>query len=217
MTTDDFFVRLKGNLPKTWFPKPSPYTDAVLYGVATILNNFYGIYVFAKSQLRLLTMTGGWLDVFAGDFFGDSLPRKANETDVSYRLRIQINLFRERNTRAAVIDVLKEITGKEPVIFEPGRPADTGSYRSGGCGYGLAGGYGSLVLRNQAFVTAFRPAGSNIGNIAGYGSPVGAYDTASQIEYIDPSIVNSGANDADIYDAINRVRPAGTMLWTQIK
>lgn len=188
MTADDFFVRLKAGLPKTWFPDSSPYTDAALYGAATLLNSFYTLYAYAKDQLRLTTMSGGWMDLFAGDFFGSNLPRLPGETDAAYLVRIRINLFRERSTVAAVSSVLSDVTGQKPKIFEPWQPSQTGSYRNGGCGYGVAGAYGSVIMRNQALITAYRPSSSH--------TPV---------------------TDDEIYGAINSVKPAGTVLWTQIQ
>ncbi len=93
---------------------------------------------------------------------------------------------------------------------------DTGAYNTNIFGYGAAGGYGSLVLPSQAFVIAYRPAGSGIPYIAGFGNPEGAYNTPSQTEYASLNQVIGNVTDADIYAAIDAVKPAGSIIWTQL-
>jgi hypothetical protein len=168
-----------------------------------------------RLQTRIATATDGFLDLIAFDFFGTKLPRRPNQTDASYRSNIQANLFPQRNTRAAIIGVLTKITGRVPQVFEPTRPADTGAYNNGSLAYGVAGGYGSLAYPYQSFVTAFRPHGTGIPNIAGYGTPTGAYNTPSQAEYATAAFT-AGINDADIYAAIEGVRTGATIVWTRI-
>ncbi|HHW4682388.1 MAG TPA: hypothetical protein ACQGQI_04225, partial [Xylella sp.] len=90
--------------------------------------------------------TDGWLDIIATDFFGSSLRRKSGQSDASFRNRLLIHLFRERATRNGLVKVLTDLTGRTPVIFEPQRPLDTGSYGGPLIGYGQAGGYGSMRL-----------------------------------------------------------------------
>lgn len=213
--TADITARLRSYLPAGWFPDDAPLLDAVLTGIAAVLSIVYSLYVFVKAQTRIATATGGWLDLIANDLFGTSLLRGFNETDDNYRTQIQLNLFRPRGTRQSVVDILTQLTGHAPAIFEPGRPADTGGYDVGGCGYNVAGGYGGK-LTAQAFVIAYRPQGQGVPLLGGYGSPVGAYDTGSQLEYIDSSMYAGSSPDSVIYAAINSVRPAGVILWTRI-
>lgn len=220
MTGDisDITARLRSYLPAGWFPDDpteAPLLNAVLTGIATILAVVYSLYVFVKAQTRIATATGGWLDLIANDFFGPTLLRGFNETDPNYRTRIQINLFRPRGTRQSVIDILTQLTGHAPVIFEPARPGDTGVYDVGGVAYDLAGGYGDILVA-QAFVVAFRPVGQGIPLVGGYDTSVGAYDTGSQLEYIDSSMYAGSAPDSAIYAAINSVRPVGVTIWTRI-
>lgn len=211
----DFEVRVKSTLPR-WFGDANPYLDAVIAGLANSHSFIYSLYAYEKSQTRIKTATDGWLDLIAGDFFGTSLTRQANQSDESFRGRIIINMFRERATRNGIIKVLQDLTGKTPFIFEPKRPLDTGAYGAPNTGYSAAGGYGSVLLPYQAFVTAYRPAGSGIPNVAGYGVSTGAYSTASQLEWASLSQVTGAVTDADIYSAIDSVKPEATIIWTRI-
>jgi hypothetical protein len=154
--------------------------------------------------------------MIAADFFGAALLRQSNQSDASFRNRIIINLFRERATRNGLVKVLTDLTGRAPAIFEPQRPLDTGSYGGPLIGYGVAGGYGSMLLPFQAFVTAYRPTGTGIPNVAGYGISTGGYSQGSQAELASMSMIQGAVTDADIYAAIDSVKPVGTTLWTRI-
>lgn len=124
---NDILQRLKGALPR-WFGDNTPILDALLQGLAWAGSFVYSLWAYAKLQTRIKTATDGWLDMIAADFFGSSLMRSANQSDASFRARIIINLIRERATRAGVIKVLQDLTGRTPIIFEPQRPLDTGAY-----------------------------------------------------------------------------------------
>ncbi|MGR2662492.1 hypothetical protein ACUXVY_12960 [Chromobacterium haemolyticum] len=211
----DMFSRLKSLLPP-WFNDNNPVLDALLWGAAQALAWSFSLYLFAKLQTRIKTGTGGWLDMISLDFFGSSLPRGTGASDASYRNRILINLVRERGTRYAITKVLTDLTGRAPLIFEPSRPADTGAYGVGqSLGYGMAGGYGSLVMPYQALVTAFRPLNQGFPNIAGYGSSTGGYSQGSQADYASMSQI-SAVTDADIVAAVEAVRPISTTVWMRI-
>lgn len=217
----DILQRLKGVLPR-WFGDGTPILDALLQGLAWAGSFVYSLISYTGLQTRIKTATDGWLDMIAADFFGAALMRAANQSDASFRARIIINLMRERGTRNAIIRVLQDLTGRTPLIFEPARPADTGGYgQAQALAYGAAGGYGSLLLPYQGFVTAFRPAGSGIPYVAGYGGAVGApgpggYGIASRIQYGSLAMIQGSVADADIYAAIDSVKAAGTTVWTRI-
>lgn len=83
-------------------------------------------------------------------------------------------------------------------------------------GYGVAGAYGSVLLPYQAFVIAYRPLGTGIPYVAGYGSAPGGYSQPSRASYADLSNSSSAISDSDIYAAIDSVKPAATILWTNI-
>lgn len=219
MTGDqqDIYRRLRGYLPP-WFGDEanSPIVQGALQGLAYAGAYVYSLLSYARLQTRIKSATDGWLDVIAADFFGSMLLRAANQSDDSFRARILINLFRERATRAGLIRVLQDLTGRTPVVIEPTRPADTGAYGGPLLGYGYAGAYGSMSMPFQAFVIAFRPAGTGIPNIAGYGVSTGGYSTPSQASYASLSMIQGGVTDADIYAAIDSVKPVATIVWTSI-
>ena len=220
MTTGDqadIVNRLQRLIPNGWFPNGlSPIRDAVLAGYSYIFAFVFSLIAYVRMQTRIATATDGFLDMIAGDFFGTSLLRQANQNDTSYRSRIQSQLFLERGTRNAVIKILTQITGRAPIVFEPQRPTDTGVYNGLGLAYNTAGGYGSLQYPCQSFVTAVRPLGAGIANIAGYGSPTGAYNTPSQLEYVNLVQLSSQVQDSDIFAAIDSVRVCGTIVWARI-
>lgn len=211
----DILQRLKATLPR-WFGDSTPILDALLQGLAWAGSFVYSLISYARLQTRIKTATDGWLDMIAADFFGSFLSRASNQSDASFRARIIINLFRERATRGGVIKVMQDLTGRTPLIFEPQRPMDTGAYSAPNSGYGMAGGYGSLLLPCQAFVTAFRPTGTGIPLVAGYGISTGGYGVASRAELAFMDMIQGAVTDADIYAAIDSVKPAGTTLWTRI-
>jgi len=211
----DIFTRLKGYLPRGWFGDTSPIRDALLVGAAAIFAPIYALYIYAKAQTRIATASDGWLDLIAYDFYGTSLLR-GSQSDDTYRSAIQINLFRERGTRKAVNDILTQLTGQAPIIFEPGRPEDTGGYdEPEGLAYDVAGGYGEL-LTAQAFIIAYRPQGTGIASVSGYDQVAGGYD-GGVIEYIDDTMYGGATADEQIYAAVNAVRPIGVTLWVQIQ
>lgn len=124
----DIVQGLKSALPRGWFSGSTPVLDALLTGLATAWSEMYSIYQYVSTQARIRTATGIWLDLAAQDFFGNNLPRQANELDAQYRARILSALFVEQGTRNAIYYALLRLTGRAPLIFEPARPADTGAY-----------------------------------------------------------------------------------------
>jgi len=193
MATDDqaeFTNRLQQLVPHGWFSNGLvPVRDALLTGIANIFAFVLSLLAHVRLQSRIATATGGFLDMIAWDFFGSNLVRQANQTDTSFRSRIQSAIFLERATRKAVITILTQVTGRVPTVFEPQRAVGTGAYNVGVVAYDIAGAYGSLNIPYQSFVTAFRPLA---------GSP------------------QFGISDADIYAAIENVRMAGTIIWVRI-
>lgn len=213
----DIVSRIKATLPP-WFGDNTPVLDGILSGMAKGLSLIYSLILYVALQTRIKTATDGFLDLVAADYFGTSLMRAQGQSDASFRARILINLIRERGTRAAVAAVLIDLTGRTPHIFEPMRPLDTGAYNQGAVlAYGVAGGYASSRYPNQFFVTAFRPQNTGIPNIAGYTDSPGAYATAGQAEYANPSMVGGSIQDADILAAVDAVRPVGYIAWVGVQ
>lgn len=222
MTGDqtDVLKRLKGRLPRWFGSGPTPVLDALLQGPAWALAYVYSLWAYAKLQTRIGTATDGFLDLISGDFFGSSLPRKAYESDASFRFRILSNLIRLRNTRRAVVNILTQITGRAPIVFEPGLVTDTGAMHAplsrGYCGVARMG---SLAMPFEAFVTAFRPIIT--GGLAGSGycnAPTRtAMNAPTSLSYLNSiSLQQALASDADIYAAVESVRPTATVVGVAI-
>ena len=222
MTGDqaDFLRRLRAVLPARWFPDVAPVLDSLLSGLASGWALIYGSLQFVRAQTRIATASGVWLDIIGLDFFGSALSRRQGEGDGSYRRRLQLEMFRERGTRAAVASVLTDLTGRSPTIFEPARTTDTGGYGSvsaavTGVGYGLVGGWGSLQLPFQSFITAYRPTSSGIALVSGWGQGAGGYGDGS-IEYGSLDMIEGQVTDADIMAAIASVLPVASTAWVAI-
>jgi hypothetical protein len=213
----DMFARLKERVPRGWFGDVHPLLDAVFQGIAWALAGVYSLYAYMVLQTRIQTSTDGWLDMSAVDHFGPTgLLRLTNESDPVYRNRILVNIIRERGTRNAVIKVLTDLTGRAPTIVEPMRPLDTGAYGAPNIGYGVAGAYGSMLLNYQAFVTAYRPIGTGIPLVSGYGTSSGGYATPSRSDYASIGDVINAVSDAAIYAAVASVIPVATIAWMRI-
>ena len=228
----DFIARLKADLPNGWFPPESqasgvtaPVLNAILAGPAWSLSWIWTMIQYAMTQTRIATATDVWLDLIAQDYFGLTLTRYVNESDSAFSLRIRRNLFTPKNTRAAISQALQLLTGNIPQIFEPGNTGDTGGYGTAdqrvwtGLAYNFAGGYGSLALPFQAFITIKRPEGKGVPNVAGYyygsGWAGGGYGVGA-IEYVDGAIIGTLVPDAEIYRTIAATAPVGTIMWTRI-
>jgi hypothetical protein len=203
---DDMASRLWRVLPNNWFNQTSPLLNGVLTGLGTGWAAVYALISAVRGVARIATSTGAFLDSAAYDFFGTALLRWPNETDAAYLTRVQQEMLRPRGTRAAVVLALSELTGKMPIIFEPALTSDTGGYTLGGVGYGAAGGYGSLMLPFQAFITAFRPVGCGIAQIAGY-------DTGGYLAYGNLPALQI---DSQIFATVEATTPIGTVAWTRI-
>ncbi len=212
--TNDMLRRLKAALPRRWFADNTPLLDGLLTGLASTWVWLYQALAYTKRQTRLGTATDQFLDLISDDFLGTALPRRTAEPDAAFRTRISRELLRERNTRSAIASALGDLTGRAPTIFEPARPTDTGCY-NGPLGYGVAGGWGSLLLPFQCFVTAYRPSGSGIAYVAGYGQPTGSYGGGA-LQYASLSMLTGEIVDADITNAIAHVMPVSTIAWTRI-
>jgi hypothetical protein len=216
----DITRRIKAVLPTGWFADTSPVLDSILSGVSQVWVWIYDWIAYAKSQTRVETASGLWLDLITLDYFGPGLPRRSGETDNHFRHRIKSNLLRERVTRSAIITVLTELTGRPPKIFEPAHCLDTGGYgvspiTRGGLAYSAAGGWGSLALPFQCFIIAYRPVTAGIATVSGWGCPLGGYG-AGAIEYADLSLMEGRLADSEIYTAISSTLPIGVIGWTKI-
>jgi hypothetical protein len=215
---------LRAVLPKRWFGEQSPNLNAILESIGTPWTWLYSVIVYVIVQTRLATATDSWLDLISFDFFGNGMRRKANESDSIFRARIKGALLREAATRTAISSGMEALLGRPPVIFEPANCADTGSYgeslsgsivSGNGLAYGTVGGWGSLVLPLQFFITATRPATSGVSMLAGYGTPNGGYGEGA-MSYVDLALLPGHISDQDIESALCSLLPVNTIAWLRI-
>ena len=217
---DDILARLRAVLPARWFPDVTPVLDSLLTGLSSAWAMIYGLILDVRAQARIATATGVLLDIIAQDFFGQDITRNPGQGDDSFRRRIQLEIFRERGTRLGISSALEDLTGRSPAIFEPACTSDTGGYgtltaNSVGLGYCAAGGWGSLRLPFQCFVTAFRPVNSGIALVNGWCEPAGGYG-AGAMEYGNLDMIEGQVTDADIFNAAAKVLPVASTAWVQI-
>lgn len=213
--TADMVRRLRAVLPRAWFTDDVPVLDALLRGLGEGWAALHEQIAYVRRQTRIATATEGWLDLISRDYFGLRVRRRRGQGDDAFRARILRELLRPRVTRPSLVRVVTELTGTEPLVFEPRNPSDTGGYNVGGVGYGVAGGYGSLRMPAQGFVTAYRPTGGGIAEVSGYGQGAGGYGVGA-IEWGNLALRRDQVTDQDILDAIVDVLPVGTVAWVAI-
>ena len=216
---NDMKSRLLALLPLRWFPDSMPVVSTVLSGLSDGWAWLHAMLGYVGQQTRIATATDSFLDLISQDFLGAALPRRFGETDSAFRGRIQRELLRPRATRPALVAELTNLTGRAPLVFEPARPADTGAWGQA-LAYGSLGGWGSLMLPFQVFVTAFRPLGTGVPIIAGWGhapAHVGAGGWGGgAIQYASLAMVQSQVTDAEINTAIATTVPVAVTAWTRI-
>src|ERR1700677_3030673 len=140
---NDIYNRFIQNLPVGWFGNDHPNLDAILQAfIATYFYQYNTQYLYLVMQQRIQTATGNNLDLISQDYLGDTLPRRLNESDSSFRLRILANVVRLKATRQAMIDALTILTGNIPIIYEGFSGVD---------GMCLADGNASPITNNKFF------------------------------------------------------------------
>jgi hypothetical protein len=216
-SSSDILSRVKQLIPARWFAWTAPLRDAVLGGLSDAAAASYSFYTYAKSQSRIATAFGVQLDLIAYDFLGRYLFRNGS-SDAVFKQRILATILQERVTRKGMIGALTTLTGLAPTIFEPWNPNDTGAYGVKFTGYNVAGGYGSMQLPGQVFITVPNPSTPGIPNTGGWGSKVFGYGGAIPMigEYAGPGVSTTPYQNSDIYATINNTRPSGVICWTRI-
>jgi hypothetical protein len=216
----DIYNRLIQQLPADWFGSNHRVLDIIL---AAYVNTTVWIYQqsqYVGLQARLQTATDNNLDLFARDYFGDSLPRHEDENDNTYRKRISANLLQEKSTRFGMENALFLLTGYYPRLFEPWNPYDCGAYNVAfSMGYSTHGNYGSGSFPYQGFIDVFVDAYFGLGNYSGYNNYYGGYSTAgglAQLWYGGSSAITSTVTDNDIYNIVTRTKVWGTICWVRI-
>lgn len=213
-SADDIVQRVKVLLPKRWWSFVAPIRDAILGGIADLSSWSYSLIIYAKLQSRVAWATDIWLDIISRDYFGNTLPRKTNESDAVFRLRIQKELIRERVTRKGMITAIEDLTGLPAVIFEPWNTGDTGAWDNGTFALDIAGGWGDY-LPAQSFLNVTPPGLQGIVGIGGWDTGYLAWDGGIGM-WADMSLIVGSVTTQDIYDTINKTRPTGSIVWTQL-
>lgn len=216
---NDIISRLQSYLPAKWFGDydSAPIISGVLAGIASAMSVIYTLIMFFWAQTRLQTSSGAWIELWAADFLGSSLPRNQNELDAAYIGRVQAALFQPRGTRTAMQNVLTNLTGRAPIIFEPSRPLDSGCLgaNSGVNSFCGVARMGSLATPFSALITVFRPlvAGGSAGAAYCNAVAISALNTSISQSYTGSlSAETSIATDAAIFAAINATRPIATNI-----
>jgi hypothetical protein len=216
----DIYNRLISQLPN-WFGSNHPILDALLQAyigynqdasqVTTMYFHYNYQYLYAKLQMRIQTATDINLDLISQDYLGDTLPRKTNENDDTYRKRILANVVRPRATRQAMMQALKVLTGYDPIIIEPWNGNDHGYYNQPSTlAYNILGGYGSGSSPYQAWIYVKLNAFSGMANYPGYNIPRLAYNTAGW--YGGRSLEIADVSEEDALQVIEATKVLGTLM-----
>lgn len=151
----DFVRRLRGLLPRGWFPDPvatgsteqAPVLVGILSGFGNSLAGAWTLLQQVRASTRLSTSKGTVLDLAANDLFGiGQFPRASGETDAVYLARIEAALIAKKNTRFAISAALAAAGATQTQIVECWNAADCGALLPAGASRGL-GGYGTPALR----------------------------------------------------------------------
>lgn len=186
---NDIYNRFIQNLPVGWFGNEHPNLDAILQAFITTYYYQYNTqYLYLIEQQRIQTATGNNLDLISQDYLGNTLPRRLNESDDSYRLRILANVVQIKATRQAMINALTTLTGHVPIVYEgwssvdnmcladgKADPVSSNKFFTGGLsnfdGMGVQHTYGNAVLGSLNpywfSVVVYLDANQGLGNFPG--------------------------------------------------
>lgn len=239
LTAAQFAARLAAGFPSGWSspeaispgpPSGNVYKTLVMFGAE--LSFELGALTYALDATRLATAQNGALDAASVDYFGSfpglyALPRFAGESDSAYLVRIEAAMLPTGATRQAISDAVQAVTGVAPRLVEWWRPSDTGVYGnaiSGGMmfysvdtrakpGRYTAGGPGGLPYQGfcQSTLPVTQPFGPN--PTPAYSAYTMNYSVAGSSFFDPPGSVPLG--EQQVYDAINRNKVFGTVVWVQ--
>jgi hypothetical protein len=202
---NDIVNRMVAVLPP-WFPTPlatAPIVRAVLTGIATPLSWAYNLISFARTQTRIKTMSGAFLDLAAWDYLGPTFTRRASETDSAFQSRILAFLVLPRNTVAGITAMLLALTGRTPAVLEPA--IGTGGWdQTPAFAWDSAGCWSGSSLS----ITAFRPFGLGFPNVDGWDGSVGGWDVGA-VEWTDIGQITGQVTDAEITMRVRQWVAAG--------
>lgn len=218
MTGDqnDLISRLQRWLPDGWFPtQAGTRIYAILAGLASLFSTLYAWVLYLQLQTRIATSTDGFLDLASADFFGSALPRLTAESDALFSGRIRREVVRDRQTRNAIDALLFEMTGQHPTIVELGRPKDCFAFRGQ---YGLRAPNTHLSSRAGDYAVFITTVSAGVFGIpkAGLRNPNMGLRTPNFVCSVPAMITGTGFTNAQMLDALDRIRPAGITYWVHI-
>ena len=203
---------LASKLPKGWFSQTALGTGligALLFGWATALFSVMQVAQFVALQIYIQTTSGGFLDLWAYDFFGDSVLRNVGESDVAFRNRVKAYLLAPTVTREAITTLLTNLGFQAPVVRTAFAPGDTAAF-SGGFYFGGGGNarFGSMSYPGQIFVEANLPTEAAGGTLPSF----------SEVYFnTDPAWLTSPPSTLltlqDLYNVVNFIRAIGIKAW----
>lgn len=221
-STDWFRDLTLDNTPAGWFDPEGEVVRGVANAIAEPASFNFGQLVYIQRQARLATATDGFLDLIAEDYFGRGrFKRRNNEIDADYRSRLQAEILRPLGTRAAIIDVITDLTGHAPDVFEPANSADSGwiagadTKPSKPFAFGR-GRLGSRGLPFQFFITITRPASSGFPGRSGLSSAPSGFGSG-RFALGNKADREGIVTDEEIYATVARTIPAGVTAWVRIK
>lgn len=214
-STDDMISRQRRLLPRGWFTDDSPVLDAVLSGFSSCASHVYELLAFVGAQTRLATVSDGFLDLAAYDFFGLRVRRRSGQSDASFRQTVLDEIFRERVTRAGIKKAVEDLTGFEARMFEPFNATDCGGLDTGFLGYDMAGRWGDINMPRTILIATLNPKGAGLPGAPGFDDGLGGLDTPPE-QWGDLAKVSGPVTQQDIYDTVNATRAAGVTAWVAI-
>ena len=216
----DILTRVRKEIPGRWFKWAAPIRDAILGGLSDSAAWLYTFIGYARSQTRISSAYGIWLDIIAYDFLGRAIIRSGSP-DSTFRQLIKATILQERVTRKGMVAAVTTLTGNVPQVFEPWNTNDTGAYSGpngtyGSMGYGVGnGGYGNMNLPGQAFLKVTRSGPAGVPGIGGYGNAAEGYGVG-RTEYVGSQLAQVGVTNDAIERLISLTKPTGTTMWVAI-
>jgi len=211
----DVAGRLVSILPPSWFPDPAANKWSLLQGFANVASWCFNLIAFAKLQTRISTATGVFLDLIAFDYFGRGFLRKRGQPDNSFSIGIKREVLRPRQTRAAIIEAVNDLTQTPVTVFEPWNAGDSGGFGRAFAFNEPTAAWGSNAYPYTIFVTAVEPAGAGIPGLSGFNDSWSGFG-AGAFFFADLSTVSGLVTNQDIFNAIERSRAAGVTCWVNI-
>lgn len=128
---NDFLQRMLSVVPISWFNFDYPLLISILSAYAAVYAQMMQQIIYLKKQMRISTADMPFLILMMNDFLGGRLPPRYKESANTYRARLKANILRLRNSVAAYISVIFDLTGRIPIVLEGFNAGDT-NYLNGG-------------------------------------------------------------------------------------